>query len=428
MPETRSIDPDQQQLYDAMSNLIGDSPEGRHEDLTPLSSEDMTDLKNITMKDGQLRSATLNHLIWICTTDHPLRSRELVNSVCMGWSSFTTETAIWSKICERFESGDSGRQTFEFLCYWVKEGFISPMTLRQVQLYVWNRFPGVKLPKPKTIKDPEWVDETKAPQVELDPELCLWSRRFSMTDLPPVEFARQLTVWTSRLFYSIKRTEYLNGCWEDARRKRRAQNVVRINRAMDVFSKWVELCILQPPEGFDHLSVATYFLKVAKKLYKMNNFMNCIWIQSAFMSPPIFRLKSLRRQLDRDLTTWLDEVDNSLLNFDDNCKIPMEISTAALGSGGPVLPALMCFLNVLTKFVYACPAVSDGQVSVQRIMEISKWIRKIERFQKMRYCFLPIDQAQEFLNQVDIGDVDLDRISREVEPPEEDMEEIDRPL
>ena len=68
----------------------------------------------------------------------------------------------------------------------------------------------------------------------------------------------------------------------------------------------------------------------------------------------------------------------------------------------------------------ALPSVVAGLVDIPVITQIYQHIKKIEEYQKHKYCFLPIDQAQEFFDAIPIVDkAELDIISKQIEPPPE---------
>ncbi|KAH0790080.1 RasGEF domain containing protein [Histomonas meleagridis] len=439
MDGTAPNDPDRKQLLEEISRVIGGAPVIQ-DNGKDLKSETPNDPQFITVVDGVLKSATLNQLIWICTTNSQYKTPDLISAVCLTYSSFTKAGILFSKLCERFKiafaepNWDDQRRsvelTFDFLHRWLRESGreMEDSVLSAIRTFVDKeirpRFPNLcerlrDLDQPRSPDD--YIDESRAPKVELGVRHTLWTEEFTLTSLPPVELARQLTMWTSRPFYSIKRSEFLDGSWDDPRRQHRSPNIVKITKKYDVAVSWFTINVLKPPQGFDRVGIISYFIKVAKKLYKMHNYLCCMWVLSAFNNPPLFRLKKTMAVVDKKKVQWLNDAVKKLLNFSDNFKVPIDISNNALAKNpkSPVLPALTCILSQLATYTAGVSAMSNNQqINVRRALEIFTYIQSIEKFQKERYCFLPIDQAQDLIEGlVKIDSDELDALSREVEPP-----------
>lgn len=440
MDGTAPNDPDKKQLLEEISRVIGGAPV-IHDDLKDLSSEKPEDPQFITLSEGKLKAATLNQLIWICTTDSQYKTDDLVNAVCLTYSSFTKASIMFSKISDRFKIAlaetdkDKSRRsvelTFDFLYTWMKESgkemddSILSVIRSFIEKEIHPKFPRLSerledLNHQRNINDS--VDKSKAEKVELGTRCTLWTKEFTLTSLPPIEIARQLTIWVSVPFYNIKRSEFLDGSWDDIRLQHRSPNIVKILKSSEIAVGWFTYNMLNPPPGYDRVGIISYFIKVAKKLFKLRNYLSCMNILAAFNSQPIYRLKNtILTQVDKKKMAWVnDMISNKLLNFDDNFKEPIKISNDALKSNpkAPVLPALTGFLSQLAKFTAGVsPMFNKEQIDVHRSLQIFTYIQSIENFQKEKYCYLAIDQVQDYLeglHQFD-GDELLAR-SHEIEP------------
>ncbi|OHS99448.1 RasGEF domain containing protein [Tritrichomonas foetus] len=414
MPGTMPDDPNQKQLLEEISRVIGGAPI-MIDDVIPLNTEKPEDSNNLTIdEEGRLTHATLNQLIWICTTNSKYKSDDLITAVCLTYSSFTKATVMFSKLRERYRLAmnecdpetrrEQVKLTLNFLTTWMNQSGkqMDRVVLSAIRSFLENEVPKqfsaelLKMNESNEIVDT--VDDTKAPKVELDPHHMPWTSDFVLTSLPPVEFARQLTIWTSKYFFNIKRSEFLDGSWEDIRLMHRSPNIVKLNQKMDEFSQWIQYTLISISDLNERAACMTYFIKVAKKLYKIQNYFNCLWILSAFQSNSIFKLKSTFKMIDRRKSAFLTTANHNIFTFD-NVNTCIQFCDDALKSEKPVIPVLPFYLGKLTSFMkgHTNMIVVKDKINITMSMKIFKEIQGIEAFQKRKYCFYPIDQAQELI-------------------------------
>jgi len=443
MPGTMPSENDQHILFEEISRVIGGSPVIQA-NILPLSDEAPEDPHFMTVKESDspektpvLRFASVNQLIWICTTDSQYRSDNLLHAFCLTYKSFIDSSVLFHKIRERFRIAfeetpqDKMRRsvelTFTFLSTWLKESSkdIDSNVLSMIRSFIETdlrqRFPRL-CQQLQEITDSqaneEIIDYSKAPKVELGPVQSLWSGDFHITFLPPKEFARQLTINTSKWFMNIKQSEFLDNAWVDARHHHLAPNIVHLYENLDRLGRWLAyLIVSKPPQPeWTRLDTVNYVMRVSKHLFKMQNYHDCSGVIGSFVQLPTSTFNKIREQWDKKLNNWYSDTYNLLFNYDGGAKKQLDLSENALKTGKPVFPTFIAQLNVIAKFTAAVPHMHKGQVDVIRCSELYKFIKKIQEYQKQNYCFLPIDQAQDFFDSVpNITSNELYQISKQIE-------------
>jgi hypothetical protein len=99
---------------------------------------------------------------------------------------------------------------------------------------------------------------------------------------------------------------------------------------------------------------------------------------------------------------------------------------AALRTESPVLPFIGVFLSDLFKYYDATQTFVGGLINVRKCKGVYRMITKIEEFCRGRFMFLPIDQVQTKIDQLE--DMDEDKlIAMSYEVEKEDGTVLDEP-
>ena len=418
-----------QKLDQEISKIIGGTPYVV-EDATPLSSETFGDSKFLVKQNDEIVEASLNQIIWLLTTENKGIS-DLMQAVCLTYRSFTTSKIFFTKIRERFriafqeseeQSIHSIAFTFKLFGTWMREAIDSieqpvidaAKAFAEAELKAYPNFlPAILSPRKKENQN---LDFSKAPPVILGDCLNLWTGDFQLFDLPPLELARQLTVFSSLKYYSIARSELLDGAWNIPRLKHRSPNICALTTQFNQLASWVQTIILTEPILSIRIQKMKYLVEVQQELFKMQNYFDLFAIFLGFDNPSIFRLKQHRTQLTQIQQNFLNELD-TLGSPADNSKNVLEIHSNALKSGKPSLPYLPVLLGILFKYTDGTEAVVNGLVNLRKCRRMLSLMKDVESFQKLKYIFLPIEQVQKKLMKLDIMDDDsLNELSYDVEP------------
>ena len=426
-PETAS-----ELLDEEISRTIGGTPH-MVEDDTPLASEKFRDERFLRMDDdGSPAEASLNQIILMATSDEgqcggPL----LIPAICLTYKSFTTSKILFTKIRERFrmafaEEEESQRVrhialTFKFFKAWLKDidnieqpvldamrAFVETELRPRVPSFCSNLFTQ----KPRH----DMMDYSKAPKVELGMCKNLWIGEFSLFDIPPVEFARQLTIMSSTRYYAVSRNELLDNAWQVPRLKHRAPNICALTDFTNRMCEWVQTTILTENSLSKRLSKMRFLIEVMAELEKMRNFFDLCSIFGGFNAQPIFRLNQHKARLPVEMQELLErvaEVESPLNNYAN----ARQWHQTALNTNQPVLPHLPVLLGDIFKYNDGTKAMIDGLVNLRKCYRMLKLIRSFEDFKHHKYCFLPIEQVARQLEKISGMEEDaLMELSYDVEP------------
>lgn len=250
--------------------------------------------------------------------------------------------------------------------------------------------------------------------------------------LSPEEVASQLTIIDMPIFKAIQESEFLSIGWNTSRKKTAAPNIVNFTRRFNQVSFWVIEEILHSAinrkcsNGYsnnnnnnnnnnNHLTaspviglspkskwassssssiewdaktrseVIVCFIKIARKLFDLNNLHSCYAIISALNSAPIYRLYKSWPYVNRKERSAFDRLTN-LFNDDTNFEnLRNHLSKTDL----PCIPYLGMFLRDLVFMDIAHPA-SSGRVEAvnQRDVKMGRILESVMKYQRSFYSKL----------------------------------------
>ncbi|KAJ1553282.1 hypothetical protein HK096_008518 [Nowakowskiella sp. JEL0078] len=142
----------------------------------------------------------------------------------------------------------------------------------------------------------------------------LFSRRQSnsidISQVDPVEIARQMCLIDERIFRSIRTRELLGESWTQENKYDQAPNVVAMitgfNTTVDIFSSY----IISRGTPKARSLLIKHFILVAKKLINLGNYNSCQAIVSALLSTAIYRLRRSWDLVPRQLQADFQELNN----------------------------------------------------------------------------------------------------------------------
>lgn len=88
-------------------------------------------------------------------------------------------------------------------------------------------------------------------------------RELRVTDIAPLELARQLTILEFGYFQKIKPVECLNKAWNQEDGEKRAPNVRSVIHTANVLSGWVVVNVLSSRDVKTRAGVIKYFVQTA---------------------------------------------------------------------------------------------------------------------------------------------------------------------
>ncbi|EAX99201.1 RasGEF domain containing protein [Trichomonas vaginalis G3] len=430
---------DPQKLIDQeISNVIGGIP-FIAEDTTPLSNEQIGDERFIKYDEThtKIESASLNQLIWLLTSETKDPYRELMQQVCLTYRSFTTSKIFFTKIKERYEialnEGDETRErskslTFKLFTHWSQEAseFIEQPVKDAAKAFAEAKFQNyssylAQLFKPR--RSETTIDYSSAPSVELGTCTELWTGNFSLFDIPPKEFARQLTVYACSKYYQIQRTELIDGAWASERSKHRSPNIVALTNQFNIISAWVPTAILTEPSLQARLNKMKFLIDTMRELKALRNYFSLFAIHLGFNSSAIFRLQRHKKLLRPDDVPFLKELED-LGSPSGAYHQLLQAHKEAINSGQPALPHLPPLLSFLFKVNEAIESLTtNGLINMKRCGRTFEFMKQIESFARRKYVLLPIEQVQQKLMNLEYMEGEsLEELSIDVEPADPNAE------
>lgn len=218
---------------------------------------------------------------------------------------------------------------------------------------------------------------------------------FDVQKVQPEEFAQQLTILDLAAFKLIHPDE-LSGCgWTKKLKYEFAPNVVTLTKRFNHVSFWVVREILNANRPKIRAAVLTHFIKIAKKLFDMNNLHSLKAVISGLQSAPIYRLNKTWALIQRRDRAMFDKL-AELLSEEENKKNLREyLSSVKL----PCIPYLGMYLADLTYIDTIHP--NTGGLDDARTRKMNDVIRLISEFQQSKYENLePSTYIQSYLSSV----------------------------
>lgn len=379
--------------------------------------------------------ASLNQIIYYITKfGNSTLAGEIRSALCLTISSYASNKVFFKKIRERLEmllhSKDAGTKGDLFICVqllkeWVQGAIheIEPPLLDSIKQYVEQNLMGEFSKFCKKMFEVRGNDmlaydiEGKAEPVNLG-EKCLktiFRDDFSLFDLPIDEFARQLTVWSSNKYYSIRNCELLDCAWTNPRLKYRAPNVIALTEHYNILNKWVQYSILSEPKLSNRISRMEYFIQLSQVLFDMNNFYDSLAVVSSFEANSIFRLNVHMSMLSPAARERLQTLQKKM-DVNGNFVALRTLYKNCLNNAKPAIPYIGVLLSDLFKYYDATKTYVDGLINIRKFRAVYNMIKRIKEFIRDKYCIYPIDQVQAKIDQwTDLDDDELYEMSYDVE-------------
>ncbi|GAA5911589.1 hypothetical protein JCM6882_008046 [Rhodosporidiobolus microsporus] len=460
MSPSRSSSKNIQKLLGEIPASIASSPT---EDAKPWyldrdwDDEDLSFTMENTVKGGTLRGLV------IAATSHEGRvDSSYLSAFLMTYRTFCTSAQLLDQLIERYlviePEGLSGEEFKEWeakklrpikarvtnlLKAWVREYMdhedLDPVLLQRIREFALNTMTekGQSLQICKSVDErlqgaaPRTIGNL-APGALPQPIVPRNLKKFKLTDLEPLELARQLTIMDSRLFQRITPQECLSKAWPKEFGNE-APNISAMIDMSNAVTRWVTETILAQEDLKKRANIVKHFIAVAERCLSLNNFSTLIHIIAGLNSTPIHRLRRTWEAVSQKAMISLGML-NNVMRPDRNYREYRDILRRAP-------PPCVPFLGVyLTDWVF----IGDGnpdllkdrqQVNFGKRQKASELILQIKLHQATSYNLAQVPQIAKWLQlQLFPAQVHPDtetylyELSLALEPRERDDEKIARLL
>lgn len=222
---------------------------------------------------------------------------------------------------------------------------------------------------------------------------------FDVLKVLPEEFAQQLTILDLAVFKAINPDELSGVGWTKKQKVELAPNIVAFTKRFNHVSFWVVREILNANKKKTRAAVLTHFIKIAKKLFELNNLHSLKAVISGLQSAPVYRLNNTWALIQRKDKAQFDRFAELLSEEDNRKQLRDYLDSVKL----PCIPYLGMYLTDLTYIDTVHP--NTGGIDEARTHKMNDVIRLISEFQRSTYDDLePAAHIQTYLKSVNYID------------------------
>lgn len=239
--------------------------------------------------------------------------------------------------------------------------------------------------KPKSWEDPQ------VPKNIFSPSL-------SLSNVPVVEVARQMTLLDAALYAKMTAAELLSRGWlsGDDRGRRRAPHVVLMMHRFRVLESWAAGSIVEEQNDEAASQVLGYFVELAKCLIDMNSFHSAAALWGGMSCDAVWRLRSAFTGLSAEQKQYVAHLEVSLSSWRGYAAYK-RLYLDALASGSPVVPFLLPHLQGLVLVSVSSPSAFGSLVNWPKFAALQKLLADMRLGVGNRFPFLVVVQIQNFL-------------------------------
>lgn len=218
---------------------------------------------------------------------------------------------------------------------------------------------------------------------------------FDILKVAAEDFARQLTVKDLPLFKAITPEELSSCGWTKKDKMDLAPNIVAFTRRFNHVSFWVIREILSANKPKIRAAIMGHFIKIAKRLYELNNLHSLKAVLAGLQSAPVFRLTRTWVLINRKDRSTFDKLGELVSEEENRARLREHLNSTRL----PCIPYLGMYLTDLTYVDTIHP--NTGGLDDERTRKMNDIIRIIAEFQQSVYENMePIKVVQEYLESI----------------------------
>ncbi len=216
-----------------------------------------------------------------------------------------------------------------------------------------------------------------------------------VTDIDAVELARQFCLVESRLFQAIKPKEYLGKGWEAKNKEVVAPNLSAFIAHFNRISNWVAATVVDAPDEKKRVALLEYWIRVAEKLFELNNFAGLMELVGGLGSTSVARLKKTWKNVSRSRKAAWDK----LLQQMSPQKSFANYRACIRQAHAPLVPYLGVYMQDMVFIEDGNPDFlkENGYINFHKRRLLADVIKDIVQHQLAPYNIEPVDEIVDFL-------------------------------
>jgi len=243
------------------------------------------------------------------------------------------------------------------------------------------------------------------------PPKVLWNKPTvrKLSEIKPLEIARQLTLIEMELFQKIRPRELCEGAWMKEDRATLSPNLLKIAHRFNDVVWWLVTQVVTEKRAAKREALLNKYIDVAAHLKELNNFNSLMQFVAALGSAPLQRLvpHAFRRAAYQELRQIMDHSSNYK-------KYRLELDSA----NPPLVPYIGCFQTDLV-FVEDGNKIrlSNGHIHFKKCYLVAEVIQKIQQYQQTPFNLQPVPVLQQFLQNISpLSEDECWKLSCEIKP------------
>jgi len=200
-----------------------------------------------------------------------------------------------------------------------------------------------------------------------------------------VTLAAEITEHVFAVFSAIPPEEWLHQRFSKPASSPGYQELCSV---FNVLSEWTATAILREANVHNRAQTLSFFIDVARQLYKLNNFHCMAAVVFALLSMPIHRLRITFSLISPERATQLTEL-SALVSYESNYKTYRTVVNSAVA---PCIPFLVPFMRDLI-YLDEQATIREGHLHLPKLIGIHEKVQFLEHLQSTPYRLSTSDAA-----------------------------------
>jgi len=358
---------------------------------------------------GEVRGGTVGQLVMRLTALDPMYMSQFL----MTFRSFTTTRVLLALLRKIFERSERAEQLriVNLLKHWIKNFFMdfdSDAVLMKMLLdFLQDDFRldlssmGTQLRQ--VIKAA--MDET---EVEYNPVLDssvpspilpkVLDYTLLLTDIDPLELARQMCIRDQAMLRKISPQELTAGNWNSRGKEEKSPNVVAFISRFNALGRHVTFLVVREDRLKNRIRVVELLIQLASHLHEMANFNALLSVLAGLTASAVSRMKKTWKGISKTALQTYEEL-RVFVSSDSNYKHCRE---AVENIAPPCVPYLGIYLKDLVFIQDGTPdRLGPSVVNFAKRRRIAEVITALSLFRHTPYPFRPVPVIQHLIDKSD---------------------------